>query len=158
MLDINKKNQRQAGSTLVEILIAISVIALVLTAVGSMISMSIKLSDSNEQKQLALQKAQEALEFFRRERSINSWSSFSTPLDDGAIYCLNSLPDNVASMSASLGACADGDFLEAAKYEFQREAVVNFNNANSLKVEIDLLWQDGNKAKDLTIEQNFENY
>jgi len=153
MSDINKKNQRQAGSTLVEILIAISVIALVLTAVGSMISMSIKLSDSNEQKQLALQKAQEAL-----ERSINSWSSFSTPLDDGAVYCLNSLPDSVASASANLGACADGDFLEAAKYEFQREAVVNFNNANSLKVEIDLLWQDGNKAKDLTIEQNFENY
>lgn len=149
---------RQKGSTLIEILVAISVISLVLTAVGSMISMSIKLSDSNEQKQLALQKAQETLEFFRKERSINSWSSFSTPLEDKSTYCLSSLPENIASMSANLGVCGDEDLFDAAKYKFKREVVVNFNNANSLRVEIDLLWQDGSKAKDLSIEQNFENY
>jgi prepilin-type N-terminal cleavage/methylation domain-containing protein len=149
---------KQAGSTLIEILVAISVISLVLTAVGSMISMSIKLSDSNEQKQLALQKAQETLEFFRKERSINSWSSFSTPLEDEGTYCLSSLPENIASMSANLGVCGDEDLFEAAKYKFKREAMINFNDENSLKVEINLSWQDGSKAKDLSIEQGFENY
>lgn len=149
---------RQVGSTLIEVLVAISVIALVFTAVGSMISMSIKLSDSNEQNQLALQKAQEAMEFFRKERSINSWASFSTPLEDEGIYCLNSMPDSVASISAQLGTCGDEDLLEAAKYEFKREAAITFNSANSLTIEMNLLWQDGNKAKDLSIEQDFENY
>lgn len=149
---------RQQGSTLVEVLVAVSIVALVLTAVSAMISMSVKLAESNEKKQLALQKAQEALEFFRKERSINSWHSFSTPLEDGAVYCVSSLPESVASISASLGNCAEDEVLEAARYSFKREAMVNFNNSNNLDVQIELLWQDGTKAKNLILEQGFENY
>lgn len=148
----------QKASTLIEILIAVTIIALVLTSVSAMITMSIKLASSNEQKQLALQKAQEAMEFFRRERSVNSWYSFSTPLGDGSSYCISSFPESIASMSAKLGICGDADLLEAAKYQFKREAHVGFNTANNIKVEIDVLWQDGNKAKNLSIQQNFENF
>lgn len=148
---------KQRASTLIEILIAVSIIALVLTSVSAMIAMSIKLADSNEQNQLALQKAQEAMEFFRKERLINSWYSFSTPLSEGR-YCVSSLPESVASMSAKLGVCGDEDVLEAAKYQFQREAMVQFNNENNVKVGIDVLWQDGSKDKSLSIEQNFENF
>ena len=147
----------QKASTLVEILIAVSVIALVLTSVSAMITMSIRLADSNEQKQLALQKAQEALEFFRRERSINSWHSFSTPISDG-VYCVSSLPEEIASMSAKLGVCDEENLLEAAKYRFKREAVVQFNSVDNVKIEIEILWEDGNKDKNLAIEQNFENF
>lgn len=154
MSNINK----QAASTLIEVLIAVSIIATVLTAVSAMISMSIKVSDGNERKQLALQKAQEALEFFRKERSINSWFSFSSPLVNGSRYCVSSLPEAVSSMSAKLGACSDSDVLEAAKYEFKREAVISFNSANSVNVQIDLRWTDGAKAKNLILEQSFENY
>lgn len=148
----------QKASTLVEILIAVTIIALVLTSVSAMITMSIKLANSNEQKQLALQKAQEAMEFFRKERSVNSWHSFSVPLSDDGRYCINSFPDSVASMSAQLGACGEADFLQAAKYQFQREASIQFNSENNIRVEIDLLWQDGSKEKSLSIEQNFENF
>lgn len=154
MSNINK----QQASTLIEVLVAISVIALVLTAVGAMISMSIKLADSNEQNQLALQKAQEAMEFFRKERSVNSWQSFSTPLTDDGVYCLNVLPSSVASLSAQLGNCGSDDLLEAVTYEFTREASINFNGENSLTATIDLDWQDGNKEKNVSISQNFENY
>lgn len=148
----------QQASTLIEILIAVSIIALVLTSVSAMITMSIKLAGSNEQKQLALQKAQEAMEFFRKERSINSWYSFSTPLTDGSLYCVSTLPESIASVSAKLGTCSDSDVLEAAKYQFQREASVQFNNTNSIRVGVDVSWRDGNKAKNLFIEQNFENF
>lgn len=154
MLDTNK----QAASTLIEVLIAVSIIALVLTAVGSMISMSIKLADSNEKQQLALQKAEEALEFFRKERSINSWYTFSTPLVDGAIYCVSSLPESVASLSAKLGVCSDSDVLEAARYKFKRQAVIDFDGSSSIKVEIDIDWQEGTRAKNLSLDQSFENY
>jgi type II secretory pathway pseudopilin PulG len=149
---------RQSASTLVEVLVAVSIIALVLTAVSAMISMSVKLSDSNEKKQLALQKAQEALEFFRKERSINSWYGFSTFLIDSSRYCVSSLPEEVASISTKLGACSDSDLLEAARYSFKREAVVNFDGNDTLSVQIDLKWNEGNKAKSLILEQNFENY
>lgn len=152
----NTNNQR--ASTLVEVLVAVTIIALVLTAVSAMISMSIKLASSNEQNQLALQKAQEGLEFFRKERLINSWYSFSTPLIDGAVYCLSSLPEEVASISAQLGICGDADVLEAAKYNFKREATINFSGSNSLTVQVDLDWTDGNKAKNLSLEQSFDNY
>ncbi len=154
MLNTNK----QAASTLIEVLIAVSIIALVLTAVGSMISMSIKLADSNEKQQLALQKAEEALEFFRKERSINSWYTFSTSLADEAIYCVSDLPESVASMSAQLGVCADDDVLEAARYKFKRQAVIDFDGLNSVKVSIGLNWQEGTKSKSLSLEQSFENY
>lgn len=149
---------RQQASTLIEILIAVSIIALVLTSVSAMITMSIKLAGSNEQKQLALQKAQEAMEFFRKERSINSWYSFSTPLTDGSLYCVSTLPESIASVSAKLGTCSDTDVLEAAKYQFQREASVQFNSTSSIRVGIDVSWRDGNKDKNLFIEQNFENF
>lgn len=149
---------KQQASTLIEILIAVSIIALVLTSVSAMITMSIKLAGSNEQQQLALQKAQEAMEFFRRERSINSWYSFSTPLNDGSLYCISTLPESIASVSAQLGACGDTDVLEAAKYQFQREATIQFNNTSNIRVGIDVSWRDGNKNKNLFIEQNFENF
>jgi prepilin-type N-terminal cleavage/methylation domain-containing protein len=151
-------SSKQRGSTLVEILVAVAIIALVLTAVSAMISMSVKLAESNEKKQLALQKAEEALEFFRKERAITSWYAFSTPLEDGATYCVSSLPENVASLSAQLGACSDNDVMEAARYSFQRQAEVNFQSSNRLSVQIEMLWNDGTRAKNLLIEQGFENY
>jgi len=61
-------------------------------------------------------------------------------------------------MSAKLGACGEIDFLEAAKYRFQREANIQFNSENNIRIEVDLLWQDGSKEKSLSIEQNFENF
>lgn len=149
---------KQQASTLVEVLIAVSIIALVLTSVSAMITMSIKLANSNEQKQLALQKTQEALEFFRKERAISSWHGFSNSLSDGGIYCLSSLPESVASMSAKIGACTDEEVLEAAKYQFRREASIVFNDANSLKVMVEVFWQDNAKNKNLVLEQNFDNY
>lgn len=150
---------RQVGSTLVEVLIAVSIIALVLTAVGSMISMSIRLADSNEKKQLALQKAQEAMEFFRKERLVNSWHGFTTPLVDNSTYCVSSLPASMAGMTAKLGICADSDLLEAARYRFRREATVEFSPGdNGVNLRIDMNWNDGNKAKSLSLEQGFENY
>ena len=154
MSNINK----QRASTLIEVLVAIFVIAVVLTAISAMMSMSIKLADNNEKKQLALQKAEEAMEFFRKERSINSWHGFSNPLEDEARYCISSLPESVASLSAKLGACAETDVLEAARYKFKREAVINFTGENNLSVQINLLWNDGNQAKNLSLEQSFENY
>ncbi len=151
-------HRAQRGSTLVEILVAVTIISLVLTAVSAMISMSVKLAESNEKKQLALQKAEEAMEFFRKERVISSWYSFSTPLTDGATYCVSSLPEDVASLSAKLGGCSNSDTMEAARYSFQRQAVVNFNSVNRLNIQIEMLWNDGSKAKNLVLEQSFENY
>lgn len=149
---------KQKGSTLIEVLVAVSIIALVLTSIGAMITMSIRLADSNEQKQLALQKAQEAIEFFRKERSINSWLRFSSNLNNSGVYCVSSLPVSIASMSAKLGSCSDSDILEAAKYEFKRQAAINFNGSDSLSVEIDINWIEGSKTKNLSLQQNFENY
>jgi len=151
-------SHRQRGSTLVEILVAVTIIALVLTAVSAMISMSVKLAENNEKKQLALQKAEEALEFFRKERSISSWNSFSNSLTDEAIYCVSAFPEQIASLSAQLGACGDEDTMEAARYSFKRQVEVNFDGSDRLSVEIEMLWNDGTKAKNLLLEQAFENY
>lgn len=160
MLSMNNYLQKnlQKGSTLVEILVAVTIIALVLTAVSAMISMSVKLADSNEKKQLALQKAEEALEFFRKERATNSWYGFSTSMTDGSTYCVSSLPESVASLSAQLGVCGDEDVLEAARYSFKRQALVTFLSSNQISVQIEMLWDDGTKSKNFLLDQSFENY
>lgn len=155
---ISKTKISQLGSTLVEILVAVTIIALVLTAVSAMISMSSRLAESNEKKQLALQKAEEALEFFRKERAITSWYGFSSPLNDGSTYCVSNLPENIASISAQIGTCGENDAMEAAHYNFRRQAQVTFQGSDRLSIEVEMIWSDGDRAKSLLIEQGFENY
>ena len=153
-----KLKSAQHGSTLIEVLAASAIISLALTAASAMTAMSVKLAENNERQQLALQKAQEAMETVRRERFIGSWTDFSTAFNQSATYCFNVLPSDLATLSATTGACAAEDFLQVANYRFVRQAQVQIHSADALTVNISITWQDGNKDKRLDLEQRFENY
>lgn len=160
--------KRTSGSTLVEVLVAVTIISLVLTAVGAMMSMSVRLAINNEQKQLALHQAQEGLEFFRKERMTNSWYSFSQALltSESGFYCMTQFPSDLNALLAKAGSCPARESLESALYLFQRSARVEALGPNSIKISVEVSWQDGKRStwqsnaqsKSLTLEQNFENY
>ena len=149
---------KNRGSSLVEVLVAVSIIALVLTAVSSMIFASVKLAESNEIRQLALQKNEETLEFFRKERFINSWDSFKNNLQDNTTYCLSTLPDDLTGMADKMGTCGDTDNFQAASYFFRREVVVDILSTDSLNLIVNLIWTAGGEEKVLSLEQVFERY
>jgi Tfp pilus assembly protein PilW len=92
------KNKKQAGSTFIEVLVAMVVVATVLTALGSMMALSMRVAEANEMEQLAQLKAQQVLEFFRKERLVKGWNTFFSSLDNGD-YCLSPLPDSVDNIS-----------------------------------------------------------
>jgi len=98
------QHQKQRAFTFVEVLVATMLVALVMTALGSMMALSMRVAEANEMEQLAQLKAQQTMEFFRRERLIRGWSDFYNSLQDNATYCLNTLPTNIVNIS--LGSCS----------------------------------------------------
>lgn len=150
--------RKDNGSSLVEVLVAVSIIALVLTAVSSLIFASVKLAESNEIRQLALQKNEETLEYFRKERFLNSWNSFATNLQDGTTYCISTMPADLTGMAEKAGACADDNNFQAASYYFQREVTVDVLTADSINLIVGISWNSGGEEKVLSLEQVFERY
>lgn len=155
---LKSSKSAQHGSTLVEVLAASAIISLALTAASAMTAMSVKLAENNERQQLALQKAQEAMETVRRERFIGSWTDFSTAFNQSATYCFNVLPSDLVALGSMTGVCGEEDFLQVANYRFVRQAQVQIHSADALTVNISMTWQDGSKSKQLNLEQRFENY
>jgi prepilin-type N-terminal cleavage/methylation domain-containing protein len=99
----NKRHQQRAF-TFIEVLVATLLVALVMTALGSMMALSARVAEANEMEQLAQLKAQQTMDFFRRERLIRGWANFYDSLQDNNTYCLNSLPTNIVDLSS--GACS----------------------------------------------------
>lgn len=102
-----RSRRHQSGSTLIEILVAMVLVATILTALASMMTMSMKVSESNEMEQLAQLKGQEALEYLRKERLVRGWGTFYSSLADNTNYCLSVLPANITEMSTLIGACPE---------------------------------------------------
>lgn len=150
--------KQQRGSTLIEVLAAATVIALALTAASAMTAMSVKVAENNERYQLALQKAEEALELVRRERLINSWPAFYNAFTQAEVYCFNQLPAQLSELSARTGVCASNNYLVAANYNFVRQVEVEVLSAEAVLVKLELSWQDGNKPKLVEVEQRFDRY
>ncbi|OGM09131.1 hypothetical protein A2159_01725 [Candidatus Woesebacteria bacterium RBG_13_34_9] len=89
---INKKLNQ--GQSLFELVVAISVIALILMGIVSVAAVSVRNSSFSRNSTIANKYAQEATEWLRQQRDSN-WSVFSTHSDSSGITtCLGSEPLN----------------------------------------------------------------
>lgn len=94
-----------AGNTLVEVMIAGTVLVFVLVAVVSGLILATKNSSYAKNQALATRRVQEGIEFFRSYQFELGWESFYGILRaDGSVfsYCLNSLPSTAVSFRDSL--------------------------------------------------------
>jgi prepilin-type N-terminal cleavage/methylation domain-containing protein len=139
------QRQRQRGSTLIEVLVAMVIVSTVLTAIASMMAMSMRVSEANEMEQLAQMKAQEALEYMRKERLVRGWGTFYDFLAEQS-YCLNSFPDSVADFSTLATDCA-GPVDSFNNFNYSVETAITKPDLTTVAIEINVYRWDNNEVE-----------
>lgn len=150
----------QRGSSLIEIVVATGVMALVLTAIVAGLTLSLKTNADSEYRSQATKRAQEAMEVFRRERTLQGWDVFADSWIDGATYCLKDLP--APKTTFTVGECAADDALVISGVEMYREAVVLIDTSNpadpQVEVTVAVTWDSGGSPRDVSLVQGFRRW
>jgi type II secretory pathway pseudopilin PulG len=87
-----KKLSSQKGQTLIEMMIALSIVVLVLLALITLITVSLRNASFSKNHSLATQYAQEALEEVRALRDQEGWEDFEDACDENFSSLLTPLP------------------------------------------------------------------
>jgi len=151
----------QSGQTIIEVLIATGVIALVMTAVAAGLTLSVQNSSQAKYRALATKMAQESNELFRRERDRLGWESFYEVLQaDGVLvtYCIGeTIPATTQDfIDLSAGACGGGFPFAGTSYE--RETTVELVSADLVRVETDVTWTDGTRERSVVLTQELQDW
>lgn len=143
------------GQTIIEVLIATAVVALVMTSVVAGLALSVRNTSQTRFRSLAAKLSQDVVEVFRRERDRNGWETFYesvAALGDGR-FCINTLPNNLADFSnLDAGECETSFALVGT--DFTREIVIS-TAAEEIRVVVEVAWQDGDIVRIASQEQEF---
>lgn len=149
-------NKRQ-GSTILEVLIATLVVGTVLTAVAASLTNSIKNSSEAEYRKIATRLAQEGLEIVRKEKYIHTWIDFKDIVDlippNGVWQCMNTESLAYSLPKANITDCTPIP-LSTPPTSFYR-GIQQTTTSDSVKVKIRVAWKDGDKTRDVVLEQTF---
>jgi Tfp pilus assembly protein PilV len=153
-------HRSNSGQTIIEVIIAAGIVALVLTAVVAAVTSSVKNTALAKSKTVAVKFSQEGVEFFRNQRAALGWEAFGKFFQDtGTTFCLASIPSTISQLTA--GACTTHDYVDS-KSTFQRSAVITLSTSGStitnIKVVVTVTWVDGSVTKTSTITQNFQQW
>ncbi len=75
--------KKTAGNTVIEILIATVIVAVVLTALAASMTKSIHNSAEAEYRQIAARMGQDVMEIFRQDKNIYPWDEFKAAVSEG---------------------------------------------------------------------------
>lgn len=140
------------GQTLVEIIIATGVVVVVMVAIASGLSYSVKNTAESRYKALATALGQEVIEVYRRERETLGWERFYTAAPSGT-YCLNTLPSTTQEFSTlAAGACATG--IAEVGTEFKRQVDVT-SSSSTVRLDVSVSWYDGGLFREVILVQEF---
>ncbi|HCC84385.1 MAG TPA: hypothetical protein DEP87_01775 [Candidatus Pacebacteria bacterium] len=155
-----KNRQRQVGRFnhsggfgVIEILAAVGVISLILTALASAMALSLRTSAELKFRSIALSKAQGVIEALRRERAIQGWETLSSLVGGGVAgtytYCFNSEAAlQQSSFTLSSGSCTttvawDGN-------DYIRELTIDTQTAGEMSLTAKVYWQGRDKHMEMT--------
>lgn len=132
-----KTRLHQSGQSLFEVIISLSVIALVLSATLGLSSRTIKTSASSRDNAQATALSREALEWVRQERDSN-WNTFYTNYSTsaGKRYCVNTLN------WSTVGTCSSTITNTIYKREVVLDRVTVINADDSIDVTVTVFWTD----------------
>jgi len=155
-----KKRFFQAGQSIIEVLIATGVVALVMTALMATMTLSLQNSSQSKYRSLATKIGQEGMESFRQFRDELGWETFYEVINsqgDG-MYCLNTTPATIEQLQAlSYGTCTDFP-ISRTGVAFQREVDVQIISADRISFQVTVTWQDGLEERNTTLTQEFNNW
>lgn len=89
------RRRSRAGQTLVEVIIATSVVGLVMTAVVAVVTISLRNVSRAKAKALGTKYTQEGVEYFRTQKNVMGWETFYQTIQEGGslpTYCMADLP------------------------------------------------------------------
>lgn len=159
--------QTERGSTLVEVLIAITVVTLVLVTSISGLTLVTRNRRYSTQEALSTKYNQESLEWFRKQRDSMGWSSFynavkATVIPSGSptrvVYCLqNTFTTSVVLSNICSGGgvqCATSPTICPQAFTMQSDTVkryididlINLTNADQIQATAVIEWIDGGKT------------
>lgn len=129
--------RRQAGQSFFELLVAIAVVGLTLTALVSLATRSLSNSTFSKSSTAASRLTQDSLEWIRGQRD-QGWDLFYAKSSGAGItYCMSTLNWN------NVGSCGSGELVTVDNIEFTREATVKTIDANNIEVAVATSWVDG---------------
>lgn len=147
------KNLGGGGFTMVELLVATSVVIMVLSGIAAGVTFSIRNTTFSKEKVLSVRYAQEAIEWMRNKRDVMGWNAFHGALSADGVnfsYCLDGLPDTesgFAGLNTINGEADASNCDEISGTAYIRG--VNVSVVSSTQVDVDVVvgWYNGSDYK-----------
>lgn len=138
----------QRGNTIIEVLIAATLISVAILAALSLSSKTQKQSDFSRDLNLATVHNSASLDWLRTMRSQLGWASFVNELDldtagNSLIYCLNSLPSDTVgftALTASSG-CTTSQVMTGTAFQRELQFTLSGNPYNQVDVTATTYWE-----------------
>jgi Tfp pilus assembly protein PilV len=149
------KRNDQSGQSIIEVLVATVVVALVMTAIAAALTSSLRNTTESKFRSYASAHGQEAMEVFVRERNLLGWQQFQEAVVSGQ-FCMNTLPaDSDSFIAMAVGTCVDGTAYSGTT--FTREATVTVVAPDEIRVEVFVEWTDNGRDRQVALVQVFRN-
>ena len=130
-----RKFRFQRGQSLFEVVVAIAISALVVTAIVSLATNSIQNTSYSRDKTLASGYVEEAMEWLRQERDNNVEFKTKATTTAGKSYCLDDL-----STWPALSDCTSDQFI--GDTNFKRTLSFPYYNEDYVEARITVFWKD----------------
>ena len=140
----------ESGQTLLELVIAIGVVAIVITALVAAVTSSLRYSQATRLRSRGVKYAQEGLELARKLRDISTWDVFQEYAVGGGAWCLDE--SGVWSVDASGGACplsASNNFWRAVHFVW---------NDPTMDVTVTVSWGERNVPSTVELKTYFTHW
>ncbi|OGM04480.1 hypothetical protein A2129_01745 [Candidatus Woesebacteria bacterium GWC1_42_13] len=122
------------GQSLFEVVIAVGVMGIVISAVVALAATSIRNSTFSRNNSLATRYAQEAIEWMRGERDASWVTFYNYSIVAGNMYCLDTLS------WAKARPCNAGEYLSATI--LTRRVIFSVISPTDVEAEVTVLWTD----------------
>ena len=150
----------QTGQSIIEVLIATGVVALVMTAMMAAMTLSLQNSSQARYRSLATKLGQEGVESFRQFRDSMGWEAFYSVINSQGTgtYCLNSLPTSEEQLSSlDSGECEEYG-ISRTGINFKREGYIRIVDPDKIELEVNVFWLDGTKEKNTLVDVELTNW
>lgn len=149
-----KKFSSMRGSTIIELLIAVMIVGLIITAVANAVTTSIKNTGESRFRQNATVLGQQVIEHLRTQKNELGMVNFKNSLTPGD-YCY-------ADINNPISGLCDAQVVTMAGAEFKRDVLVASGGTGTrvdpyyLNVTVTVSWQDGTETRSVELIQEFK--
>ena len=152
-----QKHSTNLGVSMFEMIVAVFIVAIILTAIASLSTTSIRNNTFSVNKNRASSYAQEGVEWLRglRDQSFANLSSKSGIFPDGQTWCINSLETSLDDQ----GTCNSGEYITGTNFVREVRIIQDEDgDSNSLDTNITVRWIDGQGEHTVNVYTTFTNW